>query len=104
VWFNQAHLFHTSALPAEVRAELLALDDWDVPRQAYYGTGESIPDSVLDEVRKAYDGEIVRESWQNGDILLIDNMLVGHGRDPYEGPRRILVSMTDEYGGYARGQ
>lgn len=97
LWFNQAHLFHTSALPADVRAELLAVDESELPRQSYYGDGASIEDSVLDEVRAAYDAETIKEPWQNNDILLIDNMLVSHGRDPYRGPRRVLVAMTDEH-------
>jgi hypothetical protein len=99
LWFNQAHLFHTSALPADVRASMLDLDPSQLPRQAYYGDGEPIEDSTLDEVRAALEAEIVREPWERGDVLLIDNMLVSHGRDPYEGPRRILVAMTDEYDG-----
>jgi alpha-ketoglutarate-dependent taurine dioxygenase len=101
VWFNQAHLFHVSSLPAEISTELLKGDDLEFPRHAYFGNGEPIPDSALDEVRAAYAGEIVREPWQDGDVLLIDNMLVSHGRDPYRGPRRVLVAMTDEYRGYA---
>ncbi|MET9666782.1 TauD/TfdA family dioxygenase [Streptomyces sp. NPDC006475] len=97
LWFNQAHLFHTSALAPEVCAELLEGDPSDIPRQVYYGDGEPIADSVLDEVRAAYISETVRELWQSGDVLLIDNMLVSHGRDPYVGPRRVLVAMTDEH-------
>jgi alpha-ketoglutarate-dependent taurine dioxygenase len=99
LWFNQAHLFHTSALPADVRASLLDLDPGQLPRQASYGDGEPIEDSTLDEVRAALEAETVREPWERGDVLLIDNMLVSHGRDPYEGPRRVLVAMTDEHDG-----
>jgi hypothetical protein len=33
--------------------------------------------------------------WRDGDLLLIDNVLVGHGRRPYTGSRRILVAMSD---------
>lgn len=97
LWFNQAHLFHTSALSDGVGAGLRDGDDSEIPRQAYYGDGGSIPDSVLDDVRSVYVGETVREPWRNGDVLLIDNMVVSHGRDPYQGRRRVLVAMTDEY-------
>jgi alpha-ketoglutarate-dependent taurine dioxygenase len=31
--------------------------------------------------------------WERGDVLLLDNYLVAHGRNPYEGPRKILVAM-----------
>ncbi|MYW90732.1 TauD/TfdA family dioxygenase [Amycolatopsis rubida] len=99
LWFNQAHLFHTSALSAEVRASLLELGPGQLPRQAYYGDGEPIEDAALDEVRAAFEAETVRQPWERGDVLLIDNMLVSHGRDPYEGPRRVLVAMTDEHDG-----
>lgn len=97
LWFNQAHLFHTSALSDEVGAELLESDHSEIPRQVYFGDREPIADSVLDQVRAAYASETIREPWQNGDVLLIDNMLVSHGRDPYQGPRRVLVAMTDEH-------
>lgn len=103
LWFNQAHLFHTSALSGEVRAELLEGGHSEMPRQVYYGDGEPIADSVLDHVRAAYASETIREPWQNGDVMLIDNMSVSHGRDPYRGPRRVLVAMTDEYSGHAGG-
>ncbi|CAM5231048.1 hypothetical protein SANTM175S_04757 [Streptomyces antimycoticus] len=33
--------------------------------------------------------------WHTGDLLLIDNMLVAHGRRPYTGTRRVLVAMSD---------
>ncbi|MEU8199454.1 condensation domain-containing protein [Microbispora amethystogenes] len=98
LWFNQAHLFHTSGLADEVGDVLVDGDHADIPRQVYYGDGEPIEDALLEQVRAAFDAETIRETWQEGDVLIIDNMLVSHGRDPYEGPRRVLVAMTDEYG------
>jgi len=37
----------------------------------------------------------VRFEWQPHDIALVDNMLVAHARDPYVGPRKILVAMGE---------
>jgi alpha-ketoglutarate-dependent taurine dioxygenase len=99
-WFNQAHLFHTSALGDDAGEFLLSGDAADVPRQAYFGDGGTIPNEALEHIREIFVEETVREPWQNGDVLLVDNMVVSHGRDPYRGARRVLVAMTDEYHGY----
>ena len=32
--------------------------------------------------------------WQSGDVALVDNFLVMHGRRPFEGERRILASLV----------
>ncbi|MEV5548310.1 TauD/TfdA family dioxygenase [Streptomyces sp. NPDC052309] len=32
--------------------------------------------------------------WAAGDLLLIDNVLVAHGRRPFTGRRRVLVAMS----------
>ena len=31
--------------------------------------------------------------WQTGDVALVDNFLVMHGRRPFEGQRRVLASL-----------
>jgi alpha-ketoglutarate-dependent taurine dioxygenase len=93
VWFNQAHLFHVSSLDAEVRASLVASSDGEPPRNAYYGDGSPIEDDVLDEIRAAYAHETVVFPWQQGDIMVVDNLLTAHGRKPYSGARRVVVAM-----------
>ena len=32
--------------------------------------------------------------WQKGDIVFINNLLVLHGRKPYEGNRSVLASLV----------
>lgn len=96
VWFNQAHLFHVSSLPAEVREALLAqFEEEDLPRNAFYGDGSRIPVAVLDGIREAYERESIRFSWQPGDVLMLDNMKVAHGRAPFSGRRKVLVAMAE---------
>ena len=99
VWFNQAHLFHVSSLEPDLREALLdAIDDEiDLPRNTYYGDGTSIETAILDEIRGLYDELMLRFTWQESDILMLDNMLTSHGRAPFEGPRRILVSMAQPW-------
>jgi alpha-ketoglutarate-dependent taurine dioxygenase len=101
VWFNQAHLFHISALPAELRGGLLdQFGEADLPRNAYYGDGTPIEAGVLDEIRQIYRQEQVLIPWQEEDVLIIDNMLAAHGRMPYQGNRLILVGMAEAVGGH----
>jgi alpha-ketoglutarate-dependent taurine dioxygenase len=33
--------------------------------------------------------------WSKGDVLMLDNITVAHGRQPFTGSRRILVAMAD---------
>ncbi len=99
VWFNQAHLFHVSALEVPVREALLAIvDEADLPRHVYYGDGSPIEDAILDEIRAVYDSVTVRFPWQQGDVLMLDNMLAAHGRAPFKGPRRVVVAMAQGHG------
>ncbi len=98
VWFNQAHLFHIASLEPQVREALLgAVDEPDLPRNVYYGDGDSIETAVLDDIRAAYQATQVTFSWQPGDILMLDNMLFAHGRRPYQGERKVLVAMAEPH-------
>ncbi|WP_437649309.1 TauD/TfdA family dioxygenase [Sorangium sp. So ce362] len=94
VWFNQAHLFHPFALPSQERLALASCAD-EAPRTATHAGGAPIDVSDLEAIADAYAREAARVPWRAGDVLLLDNMLVAHGRDPFEGPRRILVAMTE---------
>lgn len=98
VWFNQAHLFHISNLDLDVREALLELfKESDIPRNTYYGDGSPIDISVLDEIREVYQQVSVKFPWQQGDVLLLDNMLVAHGRNPFVGKRKIFVAMGEAF-------
>jgi alpha-ketoglutarate-dependent taurine dioxygenase len=98
VWFNQAHLFHVSSLASDISGYLWAeMKEAELPRNAHYGDGTPIEASFLDEIRAAYMEETITFMWHEGDILLLDNMLTAHGREPFVGPREILVGMAELY-------
>lgn len=96
IWFNHATFFHVTTLDPTVRDVFLtAFKQEDLPTNTYYGDGSPIEPDVLDELRSIYRAETIAFPWQDGDILMLDNMLAAHGRAPYSGPRKILVAMTE---------
>ncbi len=98
LWFNHAHMFHISNVAPAVREALLAqFKEDELPRNAFYGDGSSIEGSVLEEIRGVYESTAVRFRWRKGDVLLLDNFLTSHGRDPFAGPRKVLVAMSELY-------
>ena len=95
VWFNHATFFHPSTLPAAVREGLEALFAEDeLPNHTAYGDGSPFEAETLETLRAAYREETISFPWRRGDVLMLDNMLVAHGREPFEGPRQILTAMA----------
>jgi alpha-ketoglutarate-dependent taurine dioxygenase len=98
VWFNQAHLFHVSRLHAEVREAMLTIfSEADLPRNVYFGDGSAIPSEDLDLICAAYEHEKAVFPWQAGDVLLLDNMLAAHARNPFKGKRQVVVGMAEQF-------
>lgn len=95
-WFNHLTFFHVSTLVPSVRDALLAeLATEDLPNNTYYGDGAEIEPEILDQLREIYHQETVAFPWEEGDVLMLDNMLVAHGRSPFVGKRKVVVAMAD---------
>ncbi|MEC4595415.1 TauD/TfdA family dioxygenase [Burkholderia vietnamiensis] len=98
VFFNQAHLFHISNLEASLASSIVSLFGLDrVPRNACYGDGEPLDLADIEHVRSAFRECAITFPWQRGDVLLVDNMRFAHGRNPFEGERKVVVSLLDPY-------
>lgn len=98
VFFNQVQLHHVSCLEPDVKEDLLGMVGQErLPRNVYFGDGSVISDEMMKVVGEAYEACAVRFDWRRGDVVMVDNMLAAHARDPYEGPRKIVVAMGDIY-------
>jgi hypothetical protein len=96
VWFNHVAFFHVSSLPDGVREGLLEMCGEDnLPSNTYYGDGGEIPDEVTGHLRECYRAASVRFDYERDDVLVVDNMLAAHGREPFTGPRKIAVAMAE---------
>jgi alpha-ketoglutarate-dependent taurine dioxygenase len=95
-WFTQAQHWHTACLDAATRAALYSLyREEDLPRACYYGDGSHIEDSTMDAILAVYAKLEVSFQWQAGDIMMIDNLLAAHARNPFSGERKLLVAMGE---------
>ena len=95
-FFNQVQLHHIACLAPDVRMDLLDVAGPErMPRQAFFGDGSTISDEDIALIGEAYERCAVRFDWRAGDVLMLDNMLVAHARDPYQGPRKVVVAMSE---------
>jgi len=95
VWFNHLTFFNVHNFGADIAKTLLSLGRDRIPNNTLYGDGADIEPEVIAELRAAYESEKVVVPWRTGDILMLDNMLVAHGRQPFKPPRQIVVGMTE---------
>ncbi len=99
VFFSQLLLHHPRLLPPEVReAAVLLFGPEALPRDLRYGDGSPLCDDLVDEIAGLHHELALRFDWQAGDVLVIDNLLASHAREPYQGARQHFVALVGEDG------
>ncbi|MGO4775322.1 TauD/TfdA family dioxygenase, partial [Lysobacter sp. 2RAB21] len=66
----------------------------NLPHECEYGDGEPIEDDVLIEIRRALNTSKLLFDWQRNDLLMIDNILMMHGRESFKGERKTLAYLS----------
>ncbi|HEX4656709.1 MAG TPA: TauD/TfdA family dioxygenase [Streptosporangiaceae bacterium] len=95
-WFNQIAFLNERTIDPEVREYLVDMYGAEgLPFNTCFGNGDPIGEDVVQLLNEVYEANTVRESWQAGDVMLVDNVRTAHSREPFEGPREVLVAMTD---------
>jgi alpha-ketoglutarate-dependent taurine dioxygenase len=95
-WFNQIAFLNEWTLDPEVREYLVDVYGEDgLPFNTRFGNGDSIGEDIVQLLNQVYEAHTMREPWQVGDLLLVDNVRCAHSREAYEGPREILVGLAD---------
>jgi hypothetical protein len=71
---------------------------YDQPLNTLYGDGSEIPDRDMERVRDVVWKHMIPNPWRVGDVVMIDNHAVSHGRLPYGdsklGKRQVLVAWS----------
>ena len=96
IFFNQIQLHHISYLDRQVRGSLLSVfGSENLPRNIYYGDGSPLETKEIEAINRAYQQATISFPWQKGDVLMLDNLLTAHSRNPYKGKRKIVVAMGE---------
>ncbi len=98
VWFNQIDQFHPSHLQPEIYETLMMIyenNESELPMYVSFGDGSPISEATVKEILRVSDAVAVANPWQKGDLIMLDNVLTAHGRRPFKGDRKVLVSMSN---------
>lgn len=120
VWFNHAQVFHWSTFPAELWYAFTRIQDIRFLLRAIiigivavvkyvllghrmaldvrFGNDTPISVSEMQEIRRVVHKNMVFSTWQQGDIMAIDNFSTSHGRQPTYGKgRKIAVAWSNPH-------
>lgn len=93
LWFNQVTELHCSYwrhhphFPSDS-------DDARYPATTTYGDGEPIDPALVTALRATLWRTSRAVAMRSGDVLVLDNTYIQHGRFAFSGPRMHLVSLT----------
>jgi hypothetical protein len=96
VWFNQIDQFHPYQLGEELCEAMMDIygSPDNFPVYVKFGDGTPISEEIVKEIIKTYDEVTAVPRWMENELLIIDNELVSHGRNPYSGDRKVLLAMS----------
>jgi alpha-ketoglutarate-dependent taurine dioxygenase len=94
-WFNQADQFHIAGMGEDAAMMAAVVPEDLLPQSVSFADGNPVPDEFIKHIQETGLSLSCESDWRVGDVLLIDNVAVAHGRRPFTGDRRILVAMSD---------
>lgn len=98
VWFNQAHLYDFNprllGIKRYIGAKLFYFQKRTRLHEVQFSDGTRIPRKDFYYILDTLQENTVYFPWQQGDVLVLDNILAMHGRAPFNGKRRILTALT----------
>lgn len=97
-WFNQIAFLNEWTMAPEVREFLTQeFGPEGLPFNTFHADGTPLDKETVDLINEVYEQHTVREPWQRGDLMVVDNIRMAHSREPYEGEREILVGLGEPF-------
>ncbi|WSQ12842.1 amino acid adenylation domain-containing protein [Streptomyces sp. NBC_01231] len=95
-WFNQIAFLNGLTMDPAVREYLTDVyGPQGLPFDTTTGDGTAVDAGTVEAINAAYDRVTLGEPWHTGDVLVVDNIRMAHGREPFEGEREIVVVLGD---------
>jgi hypothetical protein len=98
VWFNHIHAmsFVRDSISDEhydQQEKFYSASSMIRPFQVRFGDGEPMSESDVRAIYPVLDELTVAFPWESGDVMLVDNILTCHGRNPFTGSRNVQVAL-----------
>jgi alpha-ketoglutarate-dependent taurine dioxygenase len=90
-WYEPRAVVATAGGPLAFCNSLIGPYDFDTTT---LDDGSAVSDDVLSEIDSVYDKHLVALALEPGDVVLIDNRRVLHGRNAFVGNRQIMSYMA----------
>jgi len=65
------------------------------PSGSYLETGEKLARDEAEIIHRIQEEIEISWKWRDGDLMILDNLQVAHGRNPYSGPRQVHVALLN---------
>lgn len=96
IFFNQLLLHHEFIIESDIREALVEMyTEESLPRRVLFGDNTQIDINTVNMLLDIFVREAVYFDWQQGDILIVDNLRTAHARRSYIGPRKICVALSE---------
>jgi len=65
------------------------------PSGSYLDTGEKLAREEAECIHRIQEEIEIAWRWRDGDLMILDNLQVAHGRNPFSGPRQVHVALLE---------